>query len=191
MQEGYTVKVHEIKEDGFLQPTVITVKKDRSLKNALDARETSKNVIKDKYPMPSLDNLMDMIAEHVEQGPGETFFTTLDMTYAYGQMELSEETSRHCNFQIIGSKATGTYRFVTGVYGLATMPTEFHRIIDFTLAGITNTFAFIDDISIVTHGTEEENIKKVKEVMKRLDEANINLRMDICTFAAENTEWVG
>ena len=104
LQEGHIVKVQEIKEDVFLQPTVITVKKDRSVKIALDARELNKNVIKDKYPMPNLDNLMDMIAEHVEQGPGETFFTTLDMTYAYGQVELSEETSRHCNFQIIGEK---------------------------------------------------------------------------------------
>ena len=62
-KEGHIVKVGEIKEDIFLQPTVITVKKDRSVKIALDARELNKNVIKDKYPMPNLDNLMDMIAE--------------------------------------------------------------------------------------------------------------------------------
>ena len=42
-----------------------------------------------------------MIAEHVEQGPGKTVFTTLEMTYAYGQVKLSEATSRQCNFQII------------------------------------------------------------------------------------------
>ena len=185
------MRVQELKEDVFLQPTVITVKKDRSVKIALDARELNKNVVKDKYHKPNLDNLMDMIAEHVEQGAGETFFTTLDMTYAYGQVELSEETSRHCNFQIIGGKATGIYRFVTGFYGLTTIPTEFQRIMDLTLAGITNTFAFIDDILIVTHGTEEEHITKVKEVLKRLDDANINLRLDKCTFAAKNIEWVG
>ena len=191
LQEGHIVRVQELKEDVFLQPTVITVKKDRSVNIALDARELNKNVVKDKYPMPNLDNLMDMIAKHVEQGPGETCFTTLDMTYAYGQVEVSEETSRHCNFQIIGGKATRIYRFVTGFYGLTTMPTEFQRIMDLTLAGITNTFAFIDDILIVTHGTEEEHITKVKEVLKRLDNANINLRLDKCTFAAMNIEWVG
>ena len=140
----------------------------------MDARELNENVEKDKYPLPNLDNIMDMFAEHVEQGPGETFFTTLDMTYAYGQVELSEETSRHCNFQIIGGKATEIYRFVTGFYGITMMPTEFQRIMDLTLAGMTKTFAFIDDILIVTHGTEEEHITKVKEVMKRLDDAIIN-----------------
>ena len=117
--------------------------------------------------MPNLDNLMDMIAKHVEQGPGKTFFTTLDLTYAYGQVELSEATSRQRNFQLIRGAATGIYRFITEFYGLTTMRTEFQRLLDLTLAGITNTFAFIDDILLVTHGTEDEHIKKVKDWMKQ------------------------
>ena len=71
------------------------------------------------------------------------------------------------------------------------MPREFQRIMDLTLAGITNTFAFIDDILIVTHGTEEQHIEKVKEVLKRLDEANVSLKLDKCIFAAGDIEWVG
>ena len=109
--------------------------------------------------MPNLDNLMDMIAEQVgKEKTGKTFFTTLDLTYAYGQVE--QDTAKHCNFQVVGGEATGVYRFVTGFYGLTTMPTEFQRIMDLTLTGISNTFAFIDEILIVTHGTEEEHIKK-------------------------------
>ena len=73
LQEGHKVKVQDIKENVFLQPTVFTVKKDRSVKINLDARELNKNVVKDKYAMPNLDNLLDMFAEHAEQGPGKTF----------------------------------------------------------------------------------------------------------------------
>ena len=142
--------------------------------------------------MPNLDNLMDMIAEQVgKDKTGKTFFTTLDLTNAYGQVQLSDDTAKHCNFQVIGGDAKGVYRFVTGFYGLTTMPTEFQRIMDLTLAGISNTFAFIDDILIVTHGTETEHIEKVTEVLQRLDEANVNLNLDKCTFAADNIEWVG
>ena len=83
------------------------------------------------------------------------------------------------------------YRFVTGFYGLTTIPTEFQRIMDLTLAGISNTFVFIDDILIVTHGTKEEHIQKVEEVLKRLDEANANLKLDKCNFAVTEIEWVG
>ena len=60
IQEGHIVRVQELKEDVYLQPTVTTVKKDRSVKIALDARELNKNVVKDKYPTPNLDNLKDM-----------------------------------------------------------------------------------------------------------------------------------
>ena len=119
------MKVDEIKEDVFLQPSRSTVKKDRSVKIALDARELNRNVAKDKYPMPNLDTVMDMIAEHVAKKTGQTFYTTLDMTYAYGQVELSKDTARQCTFQIVGGEATGIYRFITGFFGLNTMPTEF------------------------------------------------------------------
>ena len=72
LQEGHIVKVDEIKEDVFLQPTVITVKKDRSVKIALDARELNKNVKTDKDPMPNLDNLMEMISEPVANKTGKS-----------------------------------------------------------------------------------------------------------------------
>ena len=107
IKSGHIEKVREIKDDVFIQPTVITVKRDKSIKIALDARELNQNVVNDKYPMPNLDNLMDMIAEHASSGDGETFFTSLDMNYAYGQVELAPETSRQCNFQIVGGEATG------------------------------------------------------------------------------------
>ena len=113
------------------------------------------------------------------------------MTYAYGQVKLNEDTSKQCNFHIFGKEATGVYIFLAGFYGLTTMPTEFQRIMDLTLAGISNTFSFIDDILIVTHGTEEEHIEKVTEGLKRLDDANIKLNLDTCTFAANDIKWVG
>ena len=192
LQGGQRVKIGEIKEDLFLQPTVITVKKDRSVKIALDARELNRNVVKDKYPMPNLDNLLDMIAEQFgRERTGKIYFTTLDLTYAYDQVELSTDTSKHCIVQIFGGEATGVYKFVTGFDGLTTMPTEFQRIMESTFAGISNTFAFKNDILIVTHGTEEEHIRKVEEVLKRLDKANVNLKLDKCNFAAIDIQWVG
>ena len=110
--------------------------------------------------MPNLDNLIDMIAEHVAKKFGQTFYTTLDMTYAYDQVELSKDTARHYKFLIVGGDATGLYRLVTGFYGLTTIPTGFQGIMDLSLACITNTFAFNDDILVVTHGAEEEHMLK-------------------------------
>ena len=67
---------------------MITVKKDRSVKTAVDARALNENIVKDKYMMPNLDNLMDMVAEQVTKDSGETWFSSLDLKYAYGQLPL-------------------------------------------------------------------------------------------------------
>ena len=114
LKDGHIEKINEIKDDVFIQPTVITVKKDRSVKIALDARALNQEIEKDKYQMPNLENLLDMIAEKLDSSNGEAWYSTLDMTYAYGQVPLHLLTAKHCNFQIIGGESTGTYRFVTG-----------------------------------------------------------------------------
>ena len=118
LKEGHIEKINEIKDDIFIQPTVITVKKDRSVKNALDARAPNQENYKDKYQMPNLDILLDMVAEKLDTEEGEAWFSSVDMTYAYGQIPLHHLTAKQCNFQIIGGECTGTYRFVTEFYGL-------------------------------------------------------------------------
>ena len=59
---------------------------------------------------------------------GTVMFTSQNILYAYEQTELHPETAKHGNFQMIGGRATGTYAFNTGYYGLTIMPTEFQKI---------------------------------------------------------------
>ena len=68
LKDGHIEKVDEIKVDVFIQSTVITVKKDRSVKIALDARALKTANDKDKHQVPNLENLMDMIAEREKFG---------------------------------------------------------------------------------------------------------------------------
>ena len=57
--------------------------------------------------MPNLENLLYMVAEKLDTEKGEAWFSTLDMTYAYGQVPLHLLTAKHCYFQIIGGESTG------------------------------------------------------------------------------------
>ena len=77
------------------------MKRDKSVKFALDARALNQSIAKVKYQMPNLDNLIDMIAEELDGKDGERWYSSVDMTYAYGQIPLQELTKRHCNFQIV------------------------------------------------------------------------------------------
>ena len=191
LKEGHIEKVDKILDDVFIQPTVITVKKDKSVKIALDARALNESIAKDKYQMPNLENLIDMIAEKLDKEEGEAWYSSVDMTYAYGQIPLHELTKKHCNFQIVGGKSTGTYRFITGYYGLTVMPSEFQKLMDLTLASINSVFVYIDDILIVTKGTKQQHMNKVREVLKILDNANLQLKAEKCVVAQESIEWLG
>ena len=161
------------------------------MKIALDPRPLNQSIAIDKYQMPNLDNLIDMIAEELEKNEGEAWYSSVDMTYAYGQVPLHELTKKHCNFQIVGGKSTGKYRFTTEYYGLTVMPTEFQKLMDLTLASINSVFVYIDDILIVTKGTKQEHVNKVKKVMRVLDDATLQLKAGKCIIAQESIEWLG
>ena len=126
MNEGHIVKLQECSDKYFVSPIVITVKKDGSIKISLESRELNKQVHKNKYQMPNIDELVDGVSQIIaEKKAGNVYFTTLDFTYAYGQVALEQKTSEQCNFSLVGGKSTGTYRFKNGFYGLTSTPAEF------------------------------------------------------------------
>ena len=191
LKEGHIEKIDEIKDDVFIQPTVISVKKDRSVKIALDARALNHEIDKDKYQMPNLDNLLDLVAEKLDTEEGEAWFSSVDLTYAYGQVPLHQLRPKHCNYQIFGGKSTGTYRFITGVYGLSVTPTEFQKVMDNLVAKFRKVFVFLDDILIVTKGTKKGHLDKVREILKSLDAAKLQLKAGKCNFAKNEIDWMG
>ena len=144
----------------LIQPTIITAKKDRSVKIALDARVLNQELEKYKDQMPNFKNLPDMVAEKLDSKNGEAWYSSLDTTYAYGQVPLHPITAKHFSFPIIGGEFTGTYRFVTGFYGLTVMPTDFQKVMYVLLARFREVFVFIDDILIVTKGTKQGQLDK-------------------------------
>ena len=88
-------------------------------------------------------------------------------------------------------KFTGTYRFTTEYYGLTVMSPEFLKLMNITLANINSIFAYMDDALFVTEGTTLEPLKKVKESINVLDEANLQLKAEKYTITQDSIEWLG
>ena len=59
---GHLTRVNDIKQDSFISPTVVTVKKDNSVKLAMDARILNDNTIKRKTQMPNLEELLGQVS---------------------------------------------------------------------------------------------------------------------------------
>ena len=86
---------------------------------------------------------------------------------------------------------TGTYSFKTGFYGLTDMPAEFQKAIDCTLAGLTDTFCFLDDILIVSRGRIEYHLDLVQKFSIKLDQENLRINLAKCHFEKDEIEWLG
>ena len=142
--------------------------------------------------MPNIDSLIQAIPQTLSTAPQETpYFTTLDLQYAYSQLKLQSDTARHCNFNLVSGDMTGTYRFNAGFYGLSDMPAEFQKAIDCTLAGLTNTFCFLDDILIVSRGRIEQNLDLVRKCLIKLNQENLRINLAKFHFAKDKNESLG
>ena len=163
LDEKNIIKLNSCSVKNFISPIVIAVKRDKTVKLALDSKILNKPIHKNKYQMPNIVNLIDTIQKKLNTAASQetAYFSTLDLKYAYSQFNLDPETARHCNFYIINGEGTGTYRFITGFYGLTNMPAAFQKAMDYTLVGIQNTYCFLDDIIVVSRGSKEEHLKLV------------------------------
>ena len=77
--------------------------------------------------MREIDTLIESISQKIiaPASQNTTYFSTLDLMYAYIQLNVDPNTANHCNFKMISGHRTGTYIFQTGFYGLTDMPAEF------------------------------------------------------------------
>ena len=63
LAEGHIEKLNNCSDQYFISPTVITVKRDQTIKLALDSKIINKSILKIKYQMPNIETLMDSISQ--------------------------------------------------------------------------------------------------------------------------------
>ena len=194
IQDKQIIKLDRCSDEHFTSPVVVTVKHDKSVKIALDSKKLNDAIHKNKYQMQSIDHLIDEVAAYTaerKQNPGQFFFSKIDLKYAYSQIPLDPNIEKHCNFSILGGKATGTYRFINGFYGLTDMPATFQKTMEKTLESINTKFAFLDDILIITKGPLKEHELELDKVLNLLDKENLAIKLQKCEFAKPDLVWLG
>ena len=71
------------------------------------------------------------------------------------------------------------------------MPAEFQKAMDRTLNHSKNTFCFLDDILIVSKGEAKDHEKLVRNVLQKLDDENLALKITKCEFFQSSVNWLG
>ncbi|XP_064638260.1 uncharacterized protein K02A2.6-like [Lineus longissimus] len=125
----------------------------------------------EKYPMSKVEDLYAKLA-------GGKKFTKLDLKHAYLQIELDEESKKYTTI----NTPRGLFQYNRLPFCVNSAPAIFQRIIDSVLSGLLYVVARMD-------GCDEEHLKILNEVLRRLSEAGIKLEK--CVFLADSVIYLG
>ena len=140
-------------------------KKDGSMRLCIDYRELNKVTIKNKYPLPRIDNLFDQLK-------GATVFSKIDLRSDYYQLKVRESDILKTNFRT----RYGHYEFLVMSFGLTNAPATFMDLMNRVFEKYLDKFiiVFIDDILVYSHTIEEHELH-LKIVLEKLSEKSCML----------------
>ena len=176
-KEGIIVPV---RHSEWASPVVPVRKSDGSIRICGDLKVGLNDVLDiDKYPLPNPQDLFTALA-------GGTLFTKLDLSQAYQQMLLNENSRKY----VTVNTHMGLFQYTRLPYGVASAPSLFQATMEQVLQGIEGVLVFLDDI-LVTGKSEEEHLKRLDLVLTRLEEHGLRLNVSKCAFLQQQVEYLG
>lgn len=104
---------------------------------------------------------------------GEEKFTKLDMSQAYQQLQLEDESKQYTTI----NTHKGLFQYNPLPYGVSSAPGIFQRNMENLLQNITYVIVRVDDI-LVSGADDGDHLRNLEEVLKRLAEAGLRLKKE-------------
>ena len=165
----------------YASPIVCVRKKCGGLRMCCDYRKLNLKTIPEQQPIPRIQDILDNLG-------GKKWFSTLDMSQAYHQGEIDEESRKLTAFCTLWSQ----YKWVVIPYGLRNAPQNFQRYMNGCLEGLRDRICipYIDDVLVFGETFEEqkENLVAVFDVLR---EKGIKLHAKKCEFFKTEIRYLG
>ncbi|XP_019085455.1 PREDICTED: uncharacterized protein LOC104715163 [Camelina sativa] len=182
-------QLEDLLEKGFIRPSsspwgapvLFVKKKDGSMRLCIDYRGINNITIKDKYPLPRIDELLDQLR-------GASWFSKIDLASGYHQISIAEQDVMKTAFQT----RYGQYEFVVMPFGLTNAPATFMRLMNEVFHDYLDQFViiFIYDILIYSRSAEE-HAEHLKKVLERLREMKLFAKFSKCKFWQREIGFLG
>ena len=182
-------QLRDLEEKGFIRPSVspwgapvlFVKKKDGSLRLCTDYRELNKVTIKNKYPLPRIDDLFDQLQ-------GSKVFSKIDLQSGYHQLKIKASDIPKTAFRT----RYGHYEYLVMPFGLTNAPATFMDLMNRVFKPYLDQFVvvFIDDILIYSK-TKEEHSKHLRIVLQTLREHKLYAKLKKCDFWMDQVPFLG
>ncbi|GJU23455.1 putative reverse transcriptase domain-containing protein [Tanacetum coccineum] len=175
--------------EGFIRPSsspwgasvLFVKKKDESFRMCIDYRELNKLTVKNRYPLPRIDDLFDQLQ-------GSSVYSKIDLRSGYHQLRVREEDIPKTAFRT----RYGHYEFQVMPFGLTNAPAVFMDLMNRVCKPYLDKFVivFIDDILIYSKNKKEheEHLKLILELLKKEE---LYAKFSNCEFWIPKVQFLG
>eukprot|EP00268_Persea_americana_P054813 TRINITY_DN6322_c0_g1_i1.p1 TRINITY_DN6322_c0_g1~~TRINITY_DN6322_c0_g1_i1.p1 ORF type:complete len:1140 (-),score=111.45 TRINITY_DN6322_c0_g1_i1:645-4064(-) len=182
-------QLEELLDKGFIRPSVspwgapvlFVKKKDGTLRMCIDYRQLNQVTIKNKYPLPCIDELFDQLQ-------GVKYFSKIDLRSGSHQLRVREEDIPKTALQ----SRYGHYEFLVMPFGLTNAPTAFVALLNQVFQPYLDKFVvvFIDDILIYSK-ERRENGEHLCTSLQLLRANQLYAKLSKCDFLLEQVTFLG
>ncbi|GJS90878.1 putative nucleotidyltransferase, ribonuclease H [Tanacetum coccineum] len=182
-------QLKELSDKGFIRPSsspwgapvLFVKKKDGSFRMCIDYRELNKLTVKNRYPLPRIDDLFDQLQ-------GSSVYSKIDLRSGYHQLRVREEDIPKTAFRT----RYGHYEFQVMSFGLTNAPAVFMDLMNRVCKPYLDKFVivFIDDILIYSKNKQEheEHLKLILELLKKEE---LYAKFSKCEFWIPKVQFLG
>ncbi|GJT24781.1 putative reverse transcriptase domain-containing protein [Tanacetum coccineum] len=184
-----STQLQELSDKGFLRPSpspwgasvLFFKKKDGSFRMCIDYRELNKLTVKNRYPLPRIDDLFDQLQ-------GSRVYSKIDLRSGYHQLRVREEDIPKTAFRT----RYGHYEFQVMPFGLTNAPAVFMDLMNRVCKPYLDKFVivFIDDILIYSK-SEEEHAEHLKLILELLKKEELYAKFSKCEFWLSKVQFLG
>nr|XP_017229008.1 PREDICTED: RNA-directed DNA polymerase homolog [Daucus carota subsp. sativus] len=147
----------------------------------IDYRELNKLTIKNRYPLPRIDDLFDQLK-------GAVWFSKIDLRSGYHQLKIKPEDIPKTAFRT----RYGHFEFLVMAFGLTNAPAAFMALMNKVFKKYLDKFVivFIDDILIYSK-TEEEHAEHLRLALEVLRKEKLYAKFSKCEFWLQEVQFLG